>query len=117
MQTLQKLLDKKGEWIWQEFCLIYPKLVRYNPPKIVLNNRFSKTAGVCVHETNTVELATKFFTNNSNNMLEVILPHEFAHQIDFIFNGYSDKFHHGKAWRAIMINYGLPADTYHQMEV
>ena len=117
MQTLQKQLDKKAEFVWQEFCLLYPKLIRHNPPKIVLNNRYSKTAGVCVCEENVVNLGTKFFANNSLNMFQVILPHEFAHQIDFIFNGYKDKFHHGKAWRAIMVNYGLPADTYHTMKV
>ena len=117
MQTLQKQLDKKAELVWQEFCLLYPKLIRRNPPKIILNNRYITTAGVCAVEENKVYLATKFFANNAHAMLNVILPHEFAHQIDFIFNGYSDKFHHGKAWRAIMVNYGLPAETYHTMKV
>lgn len=117
MQTLQKQLDIKAERVWQEFCLIYPSLVRHNPPKIVLNNRFTRTAGTCDVEANVVNLASKFFVNNCNTMFAVILPHEFAHQIDFIFNGYADKFHHGKAWKSIMLNYGLPADRYHHMKV
>jgi len=117
MKTLQTQLDKKAESVWQEFCEMYPSLVRHNPPKIVLNNRYSRTAGTCDVEANIVNLATKFFKNNSNTMFAVILPHEFAHQIDFIFNGYADRFHHGKAWKSIMLNYGLPADTYHTMAV
>lgn len=117
MKTLQKQLDIKAERVWQDFCLLYPKLIRHNPPKIVLNNRFSRTAGMCICEENTVQLATKFFTNNSDAMFAVILPHEFAHQVDFIFNGYANRFHHGKAWKNIMLNYGLPADTYHTMKV
>ncbi len=117
MKTLEKQLAVKGERVWQDFCLIYPSLVRYNPPKIVLNNRFSRCAGMCRVEENIVQLGTKFFANNSNMMFAVILPHEFAHQIDYIFNKYNDRFHHGKAWKEIMVNYGLPADVYHTMKV
>lgn len=117
MKTLQQKLDIKGERVWQEFCLLYPRLIRHNPPKIILNNRLRTTAGRCDVEENTVELSTKFLTQFETQILNETLPHEFAHQIDYIFNGYADKFHHGKAWRAIMVAYGLPPLTYHTMKL
>ena len=111
-----KTLQKLTESLWGDYVEIYPKLVRFDPPKIILNNRLTKTAGYNWSEKNTIDLAAKFFVNNKANMLQVILPHELAHQIDHNLNGWHDtKKHHGRDWKAIMVDIGQAPNVYHTM--
>lgn len=113
---LQKTLDKLTDKYWSEYCESFPKLVRLNPPKIIINNRFTKCAGCNVSQDRVIQLAGKFLLHFSDNMKRVILPHEIAHQIDFDINGWYDrKPHHGKSWIAIMETIGQPANPYHSM--
>ena len=110
------LIARKTEKIWDEFCESYPKLVWFNPPKIVLCNRLYRTAGKSYQTENRIHLANKFFTNNNAVMFSVILPHELAHQADYNLFGDSEKnCGHGKKWCESMVNYGLPANKYHSM--
>ena len=112
------LIARKTEKIWDEFCESYPRLVWYNPPKIVLCNRLTKCAGKNYQEENRIHLGNKFFANNNATMFAVILPHELAHQADWDLFGESEKScGHGKKWVEIMVNYGLPANKYHSMEL
>ena len=51
-------------------------------------------------------------------MLNVILPHEIAHQIDFNLYGFSElKCGHGKKWCETMVKLGLPANKFHSLEI
>ena len=112
------LTARRTDKIWNDFCESYPKLVWYNPPKIVLCNRLTKTAGKCYQEESVIHLANKFFANNMANMIRVILPHELAHAADWNLFGESEKnCGHGKKWAEIMVNYGLAAKKYHSMEL
>jgi predicted SprT family Zn-dependent metalloprotease len=112
IETLEKVTDH----LWAELCESYPKLVRFNPPKIILNNRFTKTAGCNYQTLNRIDLASKFFARNSVQMFSVILPHEIAHQADFNLFGLSEKkCGHGKKWAKIMVELGLPANKYHSL--
>ena len=114
----KSLIAKRTDKIWNDFCESYPKLVWYNPPKIVLCNRLTKTAGKCYQEESVIHLANKFFANNMANMIRVILPHELAHAADWDLFGESEKnCGHGKKWAEIMVNYGLAAKKYHSMEL
>lgn len=113
---LLELVTQKAESVWLEYCLLYPQLVKFDPPKIKLNFRFTKTAGNCEVENNVINIAGKFFPKYTQQMLQVIIPHEIAHQIDYNLNGLPKRWH-GKTWQNIMLKYGLPADTYHQMEI
>ena len=114
----QILIDRKADKIWNEFCETYSSLVRYNPPKIFLCNRLTKTAGKNYQTENRIHLAAKFFVNNQAPMMAIILPHELAHQADFNLFGLSEKnCGHGKKWCEIMVNYGLPANKYHSLEI
>jgi len=109
---LQKLTDK----LWDEYCEIFPSLVRFDSPKIVINNRFTKCAGCNRTENNQIDLAGKFLAQFPENMTRVILPHEIAHQIDFNLNGWYDrKPHHGKQWIEIMVRIGQAPNPYHSM--
>jgi len=113
-----KTLDNFVETIWGEFAETYLALVRFNPPTIILNNRFTRTAGQCHQDDNYIQLANKFFIRNEAAMLATILPHELAHQADFNLFGHSEKkCGHGAKWAEIMVNYGLPANKYHSLEI
>lgn len=111
-----KSLQAHTENLWAEYCEIFPALVRFDAPKIILNNRFTKCAGCNNSDDNVIQLSGKFLTQFPDNMVRVILPHEIAHQIDFNLNGWYDrKPHHGKTWQIIMAKIGQPAEPYHQM--
>lgn len=112
--TLQTHTDN----LWNSYCEIFPKLVRFDPPRIILNNRLTTTAGYNWSQKNTVDLAAKFFVNNKIEMLRVILPHELAHQIDYNLNGWREnKKHHGREWQIIMVELGQAPNTYHTMKL
>jgi predicted SprT family Zn-dependent metalloprotease len=112
VKALQNLTDK----LWEDYCEIFPTLVKFDVPTIKLNARYTKCAGCNVSDENVIQLATKFIAKFPDNMLNVILPHEIAHQIDFNLNGWYDrKPHHGKSWIAVMEKIGQPANPYHSM--
>lgn len=106
--------------LWENYCEIFPKLVRYNPPKIILNNRLTRTAGRCFQAENLIDLGAKFFIKPENKtpMLRVILVHELAHQIDWNLYGESElKCGHGKKWCEVMLKLGLPANKFHSLTI
>ena len=104
--------------LWEEYCEIFPRLVKFAPPKIVLNNRLTRTAGRNFQQDNVIELAAKFFIKNKAEMLGTILVHEIAHQIDFDLYGLSEKnCGHGKKWCEVMVKLGLPANKYHSLTI
>ena len=103
---------------WNRYCKIYPMLERYRMPEIVLSTKLQKTAGYNDSYENRIILNAKMLDKFPKNMLEVILPHEIAHQVDFNLNGWKKyKRHHGKQWQEIMVAYGLEPDPYHTMEL
>jgi len=120
-KTLQNILQRHTVMIWDTLCEMYTPLVHNNEPKIELNNRMWRTAGMCFQPENRIQLATKFFlakTEYYKHMLNVILPHEIIHQADFNLYGNSEKnCGHGKNWVKIMVEYGLKPDIYHTMEI
>lgn len=116
MKITQSTLQALAENLWLEYCEIFPALVKFDCPTIVINNRFTRTGGVNDSYNNKVELAGKFFANNTKSMLEITLPHELAHQIDYNLNGwYTRRKHHNKEWCEIMVLIGLIPDPYHYM--
>lgn len=117
MKTLDKI-NKKADSVWLEFCEIYPRLIRLNRPQIIANNRFTRTAACCEVENNIIHFGMKFMPKFENEMLTVVLPHEIAHQIDYILHGLpKNNRWHGKTWAEIMVKYGLPANPYHNMDL
>ena len=117
--TLQ--LERKTDFIWDSLCEIDFRLARFNAPKIQIDARLWRTAGMCHQDENLVRLGYKFFTHSKryfDEMCVVILPHEIIHQADFNLFGESEKIcGHGKNWCTLMLQYGLKPQTYHTMEV
>ena len=106
--------------LWENYCELFPALVKFNPPKIVLNNRLTRTAGYNAQAENVVQLGAKFFVKPANKtpMLSVILVHEIAHQIDWNLYGESEKkCGHGVKWAEIMVQLGLPANKFHSLTI
>jgi predicted SprT family Zn-dependent metalloprotease len=118
---IQNLVDQHTLMVWDILCELRPDLVRFDPPKIVLNGRLWRMAGYCCQNTRCVNLGLKFFLFSekyAKNMTNVILPHEIIHQADFDLYGESElKCGHGENWRNLMLEYGLPANKYHSMEI
>ena len=118
MKTLQHRIEIVTDSIWLGLIESYPKLVRFDAPKIVLCNRLTRTAGKNYQTENRIHLGNKFFQRNHNAMMLEILPHEIAHQADFNLFGLSEKnCGHGKKWAEIMVQLGLPANKYHSLEI
>jgi hypothetical protein len=120
-QKILNATNRQADRVWGTLCELRPRLVRYNPPKIVLNGRLWRTAGRCFQTTRTVDLGVKFFEHSRDYgiiMLTVIVPHELIHQADFDLYGESEKScGHGKNWRKLMLEYGLPDNPFHSMEI
>jgi predicted SprT family Zn-dependent metalloprotease len=115
---LQRILTIKAQNIWDSLIEIYPKLAKFDCPTIAVNMRFTRTAG-CNHQSqNIIEIAGKFYAKHRGEMLTTILPHEMIHQADWNLFGLSEKkCGHGKKWAEIMVQYGLPANKYHSLEL
>ena len=118
---LIRLINDNTGIIWDNLCELYPRLLKYNPPVIILNNRLWRNAGLSHQESNIIELGYKFFAYSpdyANNMIKVILPHELIHQADYNLFGLSEaKCGHGNNWKMLMLQYGLSPDIYHSMEI
>jgi predicted SprT family Zn-dependent metalloprotease len=114
--TNQKTIQLLADRYWLMYCESFPSLVKFDTPRIVLNGRYTKCAGCNNSDENVVQLATKFIAKFETNMLDVILPHELAHQIDYNLNGwYTRKPHHGKSWIEIMVKIDQKPEPYHTM--
>lgn len=118
---LLKLINREAIMVWDSLCEIHPRLAHFDLPQISLNPYTWKMAGSCLQEHNRVELGFKFFKSsraNFNTMIDVILPHELIHQADYNLFGESDKpCGHGTNWRKLMLDYGLPDNPYHSMDI
>lgn len=119
METKNEMQEKVNfftEVYWTQFCEIFPKLVKFDPPTVKLCGRLTVTAGKAYQPDNRIHLGSKFLAKYEDMMLLQILPHEIAHIVDFVLNGPSEKYcGHGKKWVEIMVQFGIPADKYHLM--
>jgi predicted SprT family Zn-dependent metalloprotease len=120
-QKLESRLNHKCESIWETLGEFHGRLVRFNPPKIKLDARLWRTAGMCHQDENYIRLGYKFFLHSSEynwQMYSVILPHEIIHQADFNLFGLSEKnCGHGKNWCDLMVQYGLEPKIHHSMGI
>jgi predicted SprT family Zn-dependent metalloprotease len=120
---LVQSLEKRTSIIWDMLSEGYPKLTRFDPPKIRLNNRLWRCAGMAHARQgeNFVQLATKFFffsAEYEKMMYDVILPHEVIHVADYrVFGECKEKCGHGEKWAEMMVYYGLPAAKFHSMYI
>lgn len=114
-----KQIQAETEYLWENYSEVFPALIRFDAPKIILNNRFTSTAGVCKVELNVIELGSKFFAAGYvRQMMGIILPHEIAHQIDFNLNGLpKNNRWHGSTWVEIMVKLGQSPDRCHTMNI
>jgi len=112
--TLVKVVTATATVHWTAMQKLWPKLKKYNVPRIKVNNRRWRIAGMAYCIKHEVEFSSKFFNNYKNEMLCIIIPHELIHIADFIMFGEDNTDNgHGPAWRKLMVEYGLLPDRYH----
>lgn len=115
-----KLLNARAARAWDVFIELYPRLVKFDCPIIVLNGRFTKTAGMAYTTLNKIDISLKFYLFHRNHILNNTLIHEIAHQVDSNLYGEENTKAlqgHGPTWCKIMNDYGLPADRYHSLSI
>lgn len=112
-------MSRQAETVWSTLGEMYPKLTRFDPPEILLCGRLWRTGGKCDWSVNKVILGYKFFAKYPEYMAQVILPHEIIHQAHYNLHGGVPpvKEWHKGLWAEIMVNYGLPADEFHTMDI
>ena len=115
MIDLQKTAISAGIISWKKFCGLYPQLNKYQMPDIIINRRLKKTGGRCFDFQNKIDLSHNLMENNIDEYINVIIPHELAHQINYNLNGPKCG-NHSRSWKQIMVKYGLPPEIYHRME-
>lgn len=115
----QAWLESRVEQVWLELAeLGHPRLLRIDPPKVKINNRFTRTAGRSWNQRGFIELGGKFLEQFPIEMVKVILPHEVIHYADWHLFGPSDKrCGHGTNWQMLMVQYGLKPNKYHCMDL
>lgn len=109
---------------WARMIRIWPALAQHPMPALVINGRLRTTAGWCCAEGRTIELSLKLyqFEENKRKMVLEILAHELIHAADRLMYGCwsapdTKRQAHGPLWKSMMVQYGLPPNTYHNLRV
>ena len=112
--TMQEMADRSAQDTWDILCFLYPKTLTKTAPAVVLNKRLKTTAGRAFIERNPqcIDLSVELFEQYPDEFCRVIIPHELAHCVAFLV--YNDP-GHGKSWKKIMKELGLPPERCHNM--
>lgn len=106
-------LQKYAENLWDSYSETFPALVRFDCPRIEINNRFRTCGARCHVMENVIQISGKHLAKFKHPFLLDVLPHELAHQIDYNLNGWPQNNRwHGKNWCTIMVKLGQAPDTY-----
>ena len=119
-QATQQALQAKAHRIWDKFTRSFPKLRDFVCPTILLNGRYTRSAGMCYYEQNRIDISLKYFLFHENIVSNDILIHELAHQVQY--NIYGKKAMkalngHGIEWQNIMKIYGAKPDRFHYLSI
>lgn len=101
--------------VWDTFIEIYPRLVKFDCPKIILCGRLSRSGGLCFYTLNKIKVSLKYYLFFGHGPLMDVIIHELAHQVDYNLNGPDNmkaENGHGINWQNIMIKYGAKPDRY-----
>lgn len=88
--------------IWESWIEIYPKLARYDCPRVSMNNRLKTTAGRAILAENIVEYSPEIFGENFAEFASLIIPHELGH---FVAHKLYGDCGHGADWHKVMQRY------------
>ena len=108
---LNQITTAKRE-AWAKFVKLFPKLASFPEPSIRINNRLSSTAGRCFYESNEIDISSKLFAIDPQEILNQTVPHEVAHQVAYNLFGDTG---HGAAWKQCMVAYGLEPARCHSI--
>jgi predicted SprT family Zn-dependent metalloprotease len=98
---------------WSRFEYIYGPTIG-DVPELLVNTRTWRTAGRAWLAENKIDISAKLFVHHANEFQRVTIPHEAAHFVAWRLFGDGG---HGKAWKRVMVDYGLEPNPYHNMEI
>lgn len=118
--AIQKSLQDRAILLWAKFTRSHPRLAVFECPKIVLNGRYTRSAGMSFYTLNRIDISLKFFIFHETIIKNEILVHELAHQVQY--NLYGEKAMkanngHGVEWQNIMKIHGAKPDRYHELTI
>jgi len=109
---------------WARMIRLWPALAAHKAPELRINARLRTTAGWCEHDASFIELSFKLyqFEENKRKMVLEILAHELIHAADRLLYGCwtapaTKRQAHGPLWKSMMVQYGLPPNTYHNLKI
>ena len=70
---MQEICNKIVQDIWAKAQIIWPKLLAYNPPRIVINKRIYRFAGRCWTSDNKIELSYKLYTKHGMVLTQILM--------------------------------------------
>lgn len=119
VQETQKL-QSYAETVWEVAAEIFPALVKFDCPQIVLNGRYTRVAGMSFYMLNKIDISLKYYIFHKKQVINTILVHELAHQITY--NLYGDKAMkaengHGIEWQFVMLKLGQTPNRFHELSI
>ena len=112
------LHDKKALQVKSEDCFILAECFfdrAFSRPDYLFNQR-GKSAGTAHLQRNLIKFNPILFTQNKQEFIEQVVPHEVAHII--AYQCYGQVKPHGKEWQHIMNNvFNRPATTTHSLDI
>lgn len=85
-------------------------------PKLSFELNSSKIAGQAFLHDWKIKINSRFLQSNSEEVINVTVPHEVAHLVCFVLHPRA-KQAHGPEWKGIMQDFGLKPSTYHSMRL
>jgi len=112
-QELGEAVAAKADATWLRLRKLYPALSPIRPA-VKYNKRLKTTAGRAFVERNPqeIDLSTDLLWQHTDEMINQVLPHEYAHLVAYTIFKDSG---HGTAWKLIMQQLGLEPLRCHSM--
>ena len=109
--TAQRFIESALDAAWTRLHSMYGDAIR-TKPRIELNSRLRTTAGRAWLEHNKIDISYKLLIEFPEEFRDNTIPHEAIHFVAYRVFGEQN---HGKPWKYIMAQYGLPTTPYHDM--
>lgn len=118
IHSLAAHIDQYSDNAWDIMCEHNPKLAKFEKPRIILNNRLWRSAGICYVYERQIHLGTKFFNAFHERMFKEIIIHELCHQAVADMWGFNPvNGGHCENWKYLMRKWGLFPNRFHDMHI
>ena len=109
--TAQRFIQNALDHAWARLHTMYGSKVG-KQPSIELNTRLRVTAGRAWLDKNKIDISYKLLCDFPEHFRDDTIPHEAIHFVAYRVFGEQN---HGKPWKYVMAQYGLPTTPYHDL--